>query len=67
MWETKEGDIKISLCYEISAIKRCRKQCSSRHYSFQILFIATLFIESTGTIHFHTIHFCIFFITLQTP
>ena len=61
MWEISQGDVKSSLCYEIIATKRSRKHRSSWHFSLKILFIASLFNESTGIIDPSIIHFCILF------
>ena len=50
MWETSEGDTKLSLRCKIKDVKRCRKQCSNRYYSL----IVTLFIETIGIVHHDT-------------
>lgn len=41
--------------WEISAPKTSKKHCSSKHYSLNILIIASLFTENIETIHPSTI------------
>ena len=43
---------------KFSVTKRFRKHCSYWHYWLTILFMATLFTQSTGTIHHGIVSFC---------
>ena len=52
MWEISEGHTKFLYTTKLVPSKDLGKHCSSQHYSLNLLFITTLFIESILSWHY---------------